>query len=240
MRFTEYFFVNKSKKVVFFPINKNASTTYIQYFKKKTEWLHTDVFCTEYNDYVWFAHIQNPRTRYIKGIAEIIYQNKLQEYLNTPPLNEFLIRIYHDKHAIPIDHMFGDAVRCINFIPIEGNSNKRTYDFLCQMGIDYPDLLTFKPMNKSDSSRRAIQQKISDLISNRNKAKSAYEHYIKPFYENDNELWKLSQNKTEYPYTITYTELLIYQELLENEIKIKQGMDWSDRIAYAFRFLFRR
>lgn len=238
MNFREYFFVQPDKKLVYFPINKNASTTFIQYFKKKPEWIYTDVWESDYNSYVWFSHIQNPHTRYIKGVSEVIYQNRLLSYLNQSPINQFILRIYYDKHVISISDIFGDAVQCVNFIPMEGDCNRRTYNFLSSFELDYEDLLKFKSLNKADRSKASIHRQVSELVETP-KMKQSYLKYIKPFYAKDEELWKQAQGKTEYPYTITYAELCDYKAKLRREIEMKDEMSFGKRLSYALRFLFK-
>ena len=247
MNFNEYFFVNHDKKLVYFPVNKNASTTYIQFFKTKKEWEHTDIFSSELNDYVWFSHIQNPTDRWIKGISEVLDTNNIYHYISDPALCVFLIRIYHDNHITSLRDLFDEKVMCINFIPMSDKTEQTTYNFLQTFGVDYPDLLKLKRMNVSKRRKKVIHEKIRSIISTYPKAKKVYEQRIFPFYNTDRELWAQSKESVgKWPYAPTVSmhkkhkqDILDTMEREKQEKQEIEDMTFWQRLNYAINIVIR-
>ena len=247
MNFNEYFFVNHDKKLVYFPVNKNASTTYIQFFKTKTEWEHIDKLPSGVNDYVWFSHIQNPRDRWVKGISEVLDTNKIYQHISDPALSVFLIRIYHDNHVTSLKDLFNDEVMCINFIPMSDKTEQTTYDFLQTFGVEYPDLLKLKRMNVSKRRKKVIHEKIRSIINTYPKAKKVFENRIHPFYYVDRELWETAKrNVGKWPYAPTVSmhkkhkqEILDMIEKEKRENQEIEDMTFWQRLTYAINIVIR-
>jgi len=241
MNFNEHFFVHHDKHLVFFPINKNASTTFIQFFKKKSEWEHTNQMTNDLYSYHMFAHIQNPKLRYIKGIAELLDTTKSVSMLTSSPGNLLALRLYHDKHLISISDMFGDLVETINFIPIEGNSSVVIYDFLRVFDIDYPELLNHRNSNVSNERKKEIHRKIDNLLMTV-RGKAIYQDKVAGAYRHDHALWlKAHKNVGMWPYVSTYQQKLDARTNLEKELnafRIDQSAKYPPTVWEKLRDIF--
>lgn len=235
MNFNEYFFVNHDKKLVYFPIYKNASTTYITFFIQLCkDWKRENVWNNMYDTYTLFAHIQNPEVRYRKGIAEIAQS---QEILD----NVLLHMVYYDKHVTTLHDQFGEYTNNINFIPIDhGDADVLTEKFLKTFGLHYNrEFARIKRLNVTTRQKKVVQ----DIVAEKFTRKHIFEHYktlIKPHLSKDISLWKKACSVEKYPYVPTKRESDIYNAVLKREVDIKLAMTFWQRLKYCYEFLFKR
>lgn len=234
MDYSETFYINRYKKLCYFPIRKNASTTYAEFFAKH-RWEPAEGITEDLYDYVWFAHIQDPKTRYIKGIAQVLDDADLYPSIHQSPLNQYVIRIYHDPHVNAVSEQFGEKAQNINFLILDENSLQTTYDFLMQYDLEYPDLLTFENLNVSRRRRTLLQERVQTVLEQDSDLGRVYDDYIADTYNNDVELWKLAQqNHQHWPYVITYAEFLKDRNTEVRIItEVKQNQEFNVWEAYG-------
>lgn len=240
MRFAESYYVQKEKKLCYFPIHKNASSTFTAFFDNTPGWQVKTKWDTAYNGYTFFAHIQNPNTRFFKGLAEIIKANKLLPLLSNPNSQEAAFAIYNNKHTACTRDIFGIGNRCINFIPMSEpeTTKKITHNFLLKFDLDYPKLLTFKNQNVSTKKKAIVYDKLVEIYESNPKIKNVVANSVYPLYTEDHLLHaEASQRVNDLPYKPTYSDYL--QRMARTEA-IELEMTFKERLRYAWDFLLNR
>lgn len=208
MIYQETFYVQHEKRLCYFPIRKNASTTYSDFFSSRG-WTPTDTITEDLYDYVWFAHIQEPRVRYVKGIAQVLDDADLYPSIHQQPLNQYIVRIYHDPHVNAISEQFGEMSWTINFLLLDNDSKQTTHDFLHKFGLEYPDLIEYKNQNVSRRRRRLLQDRVEYMLTNDADLGRIYNDFVGETYSNDRVLLSRAvENHRNWPYVITYAEYL--------------------------------
>lgn len=176
---------DKKSKLCYVPINKNASSSYIQFFADQG-WKEIDQTKVK-RVKAYFGHIQDPSIRLYKGIAEIASLKPilLSKY------SDVLLRVYHDNHVKSIVDQAGNIG--VNWIPIDGekSSEELTEEFLNKNGCK----IKIPPFRKnvSDKRKKKIQERVKELYQI-NEGGSPLFHEIMKIYQRDVELWQEALN----------------------------------------------
>lgn len=149
-------------KIAYFPVNKNASTTYGTFFKS-SGWTSVSAEKKIFDEFAVFSHIQDPWTRYIKGICQLAhyeYHKNYQGAIRDPKFAKYLI----DPHLLPISALTR-YYQQIHFIPIDigKNSIALTNDFLLTHG--YDNLLNQKHIrHQATDLKKIYYQQFNSLL----------------------------------------------------------------------------
>lgn len=147
------------RQLVYIPIYKNAASSYEKLFGEILKW---QVIGTEeldpINDTI-FAHISNPYHRHLRGTAQFLVQNELEELIDDPRFEKIMTSGYLDQHAYPLIVMFGDLVHKITWLPLDHpkfTGDAITVWFLRQHSVYYPvDQIPHENIG-SDNHRRIL------------------------------------------------------------------------------------
>lgn len=120
--------------IAYFPITKNASTTFTDHFANQG-W-QTNQFDLLDDSYEIFAHFQNPIERHFKGTVEFLCQNGIDHLVDDPVWQKVWSKSVMDLHSYPVTWMVGN--RKINWILIRENIDTigLTRDWLRERNID--------------------------------------------------------------------------------------------------------
>lgn len=123
------FYRDPNSNLCYFPIQKNASTTF-QTFFQSNGWQVVDketaVKCQ------LFSHIQDPWTRYVKGMTELAYNQNERSFNSVK--TTFWKDVILDPHITPIVSLTHGFTELIDFIPIDLDisSTDLTNDYLAE------------------------------------------------------------------------------------------------------------
>jgi hypothetical protein len=105
--------------LVYIPIPKHASSSYIELFRNQLNWLPIQTDTIDWaNDHV-FAHLLHPYTRHLKGITECIQKYDLIELLDDEKFLKLLGTAVFDLHSYPLATMFGDNLYKIDWLLLD-------------------------------------------------------------------------------------------------------------------------
>jgi hypothetical protein len=129
-----------SLNLVFYPMQKCASSTYRQLFEK-LNWIKIDIGQINWELDKVFAHIKDPLVRHRKGIVEGIceYFPEVKDLFLTPAGAKFLTNIpIVESHSYTIHKWFGPVNSTkVHWIPLDINIDhiQVTFDFLKNQGV---------------------------------------------------------------------------------------------------------
>ena len=167
-------------KVAYFPITKNASTTFTDHFEG-IGWERGQFDLLD-ESYEIFAHFRDPIERHFKGTAEFLLQNKIEHLADDPLWQKIWTRSVMDLHSYPVTWTVGN--RLINWILIK--SGVDTIDLTRQwLATRNIDLGQVKYKHRSSQSELALYQKLKDLYETLDEKSRTLTY----FYETDILLW---------------------------------------------------
>lgn len=172
--------------VAYFPITKNASTTFTDHFDKMG-WKQ-DQFDLLDESYEIFAHFQDPIERHFKGTAEFLVKSKIEHLADDPIWQKIWTKSVMDLHSYPITWTVGN--RKINWILIRQDIDtiELTRQWLTQRSIDLGEV---QWKNKSDKIRSELYQKLKNIYE----TLEDKDRTLTYFYDADILLWnKLCAN----------------------------------------------
>lgn len=208
-------------KVAYFPVNKNASSTYGTFFKS-LGWIDINPEKKIFDEFTVFSHIQHPWTRYIKGVCQLAhyeYHKNHQGALRDAKFSKYLI----DPHLLPISALT-PYYEQIHFIPIDINVNsvKLTNDFLEKHNIEHR--LTDQHIRNQADSLKKIYHKNFDELLQKNRL------IVDRIYATDYELYK---STVDY-----YTKPVeIIQPQISEEAVVEPTPDFLNRIRGVWKIL---
>lgn len=160
--------------LVYIPITKNASTSYINIFRQ-LKWEETDTSCINWHQDHVFAHWQDPYERHAKGTVEALEKLGMLDLIEDTRIHQLLATAVFDLHSYPLVPTFGeDWCRRIDWIPLQfrtspsldtppdRNSTDLTEIFLRHHGVDV-DLRSFPKLYESDSSKKQLVKKVKQI-----------------------------------------------------------------------------
>lgn len=144
----------KFNHLVYIPITKHASTSYIHLFRDILSWQEIQTDEIDWTADHVFAHLLHPYTRHLKGITECILKYNLGELLDNNNFLKLLGTAVFDLHSYPLATAFGDKLYKIDWILLDHHiytSDYITLKFLNQHGVDIdriPRLNSSRPEEK--------------------------------------------------------------------------------------------
>jgi hypothetical protein len=150
---------------VYLPIPKNVRTTYTNFFKENS-WQEQEYYeVIKSNNNYYFAHIQDPETRYCKGVAQYIWLYKKQFLLEDDKIANVILNSFIDEHSMPISCLYPEIINKIDFIPLDNPNipvNQLTNMFFKKNNIPFK-IFPGKHLNKSSISQNELYKQIIDL-----------------------------------------------------------------------------
>lgn len=194
--------VYRYKNHVYMPVLKNASSTYIKFFKN-SGWETCKVKdIIDDSNLNLFGHIQNPDIRHTKGIAETLNLRNVTELLFLKKVATLLSSGIFDLHTFPLDFIYGDLVSKIHWIPMDLKIKDK------EIPSNYLTNLYFQdhslPFRIPDSERQHVAKDEMKIIQNKvkeikEKNSEQMYYYLRLVFLRDNETWEKSLNYyTEY------------------------------------------
>jgi hypothetical protein len=151
--------------LVYIPITKHASSSYIELFRNQLNWepIQTDEIDWA-NNHV-FSHLLHPYTRHLKGITECIQKYDLTELLDNKKFLTLLGTAVFDLHSYPLSTVFGEQLYKIDWLLLDHpqiSGDYLTVKFLEHHGIkifegDIPKL------HKAHNAQTKLLDKISEI-----------------------------------------------------------------------------
>jgi hypothetical protein len=100
------------QNLVYVPLPKHASTSYRWFFGQHLGWKDIPIQEIDWVNDTVFAHLLDPITRHINGIAQILSERYLAHLMGSPDFIELLrTSIFPDQHTYPITRML-DISQC--------------------------------------------------------------------------------------------------------------------------------
>lgn len=145
-------------KIAYFPITKNASSTFTEHFLS-IGWQQTQLDVLD-DSYEVFAHFRDPIERHFKGTAEFLCQHHIEHLIDDPTWQKVWSRCVMDLHSYPISWQVGD--RRIHWILIKKGLDtvELTRAWLSDRGIDLGTVIW---KNESNDHKNQVYQKLLDL-----------------------------------------------------------------------------
>lgn len=156
------------KNLVYVPIPKHASRSYIHLFSNVLGWERTETYHVNWETDKVFAHLINPVTRYIKGSTQILTQNNLVHLVDSPDFAKLIKTGYcFDQHTYPLSVMFPlELCYKMEWLMLDHHTitgEKFTQAFLKSHGIDIT-LETIPKFNVSADRKKIVARKIQALV----------------------------------------------------------------------------
>lgn len=124
--------------LVYVPLPKIGSTSYIKLFRQDLQWSDTSVSGIDWTRDHVFAHIIHPGQRHTKGTMEAIKQHDLAGFLHDERMLRLLSVAFFDLHSYPISVMLGEHVAKIDWLVADHadiDCDTMTVKFLADHGI---------------------------------------------------------------------------------------------------------
>lgn len=113
--------------LVYIPIPKHASSSYIELFRNRLNWLPIQTDEIDWvNDHV-FAHLLHPYTRHLKGITECVQKYDLIDLLDNEKFLKLLGTAVFDLHSYPLATVFGEHLYKIDWLLLDHNEVSGNY-----------------------------------------------------------------------------------------------------------------
>ena len=157
-------------KFCYIAIPKNAQTTYSSVFKDAGWTEHQDILTIEptliNENYTIFSHIQYPRIRHTKGLAQYLFIHNLTSLLDYDAnIQKLLVSAVFDVHTYSIHHLLSESIiKKTQFLVMDGDisCNEITNAYFKYNNIPIEVQSDFK-MHCSDESMQKLQEKIEEL-----------------------------------------------------------------------------
>lgn len=144
---------------------KNASSSW-SVMLRQLGWEHHDLYRTNLDlaQYTWFGFLRDPNVRHSMGVAQYLWENRLQACLDDPICHPLLASGCLDAHSLPIHAQTPDIImqRAHWFI-----MDHEVYDYevlvrnwLSSQDVTLPEI---PRLHQSDASKRQIFQRIQEL-----------------------------------------------------------------------------
>lgn len=127
------YYRDPNSNLAYLPIHKNASTTF-SHLVQRAGWkqVHKDVLDP---DVILWGHIQNPWTRYVKGMAQVAWLNNERSF-TVVRQQPFFKMAFLNPHLLPISVLYPHFCNDMKFIPMDAtiHCNQLTNEFLEEHG----------------------------------------------------------------------------------------------------------
>lgn len=179
--------VFRCKNLIYIPIIKCASTTYIKFFRDELKWESIDSHEIDWENNHVFSHIIHPAERHVKGTATALLNLGIESLVDDPKFSKLFPTAVFDLHSYPYTATFGlEHAHKIDWLPLDHphvTGDEFTSKLLQDNGID-TDNITIKRLNESNSSYKQLVKKLKDLRGpmESDQWKNGMVSY---FYEND-------------------------------------------------------
>jgi hypothetical protein len=156
----------RHEHLVYIPISKHASTSYVTLFRDKLKWQEVQTDSIDwYHDHV-FAHIIHPYERHLKGTVQALIRYRLEHFIDDPKFVSLFTTAIFDLHAYPLSASFTvDQLYKIDWIFLDHATvpgDKLTCKFLSDQGIviNEQDI----PMsNPADNQKKELTSRLREL-----------------------------------------------------------------------------
>ena len=158
-------------KFCYIAIPKNAQTTYSSVFKEAGWKEHRDILAIETTlineNYTIFSHIQRPRVRHTKGLAQYLHMHNLTSLLDHDAnVQKLLVSAVFDIHTYGIHHLLSESIiKKTQFLVMDSaaiSCNEITNAYFKYNNIPIEVQSDFK-MNCANESMQKLQEKIEEL-----------------------------------------------------------------------------
>ena len=157
------------KNLVYVPLPKHASASYIHFFRDILKWNYTESYNIDWTNDIVFAHLIHPITRYVNGVVQILKQHRLSHLIESKDFLTLLrTSIFFDQHTYPITRIF-DLPQCfqIEWLLLDHNpasslsvsGEKFTQAFLKDHGVEI-DTNDIKKLNQTTGKDLILREKI--------------------------------------------------------------------------------
>lgn len=177
----------RHKNLVYIPITKCASTTYIKFFQECLGWESIDSDTIDWeNDHV-FSHIIHPAERHLKGTATALLNLGISDLIDHPQFSKLFATAVFDLHSYPYTATFGlEHAYKIDWLPLDHHSvsgNRFTKKFLQDNGVN-TEGIDIPSLNVSHPGSKKLVEKLRNLrgTPDQDQFKNGMVSY---FYEND-------------------------------------------------------
>lgn len=150
----------RSNYLVYIPLNKHASTSFVYLFRDKLGWQTDFVSAIDWQKDCVFAHMMHPAERHLRGVTEAIGQYRLFDLLDHSGFCKLLGTAFFDIHSYPLSVCLGSNVLKIDWLVLDHHSVQSddiTKKFLQHHGVEI-DLVPRQ--NVSDPAAIAMRNKI--------------------------------------------------------------------------------
>lgn len=152
------------QNLVYIPLPKHASTSYRWFFGQHLGWEEIPTQDIDWHNDTVFAHILNPITRHVNGIAQVLVERNLTHLLRSQDFLALLgTSIFPDQHTYPITRML-DISQCykIEWLLLD-HTEVRGEVLTCAFLKDHhihvqPD--DIPKMNRSDEYKSELRQSL--------------------------------------------------------------------------------
>lgn len=189
--------VFRCKNLVYIPITKCASTTYIKFFRDELNWESIDSHTIDWeNDHV-FSHIIHPAERHIKGSATALFNLGIEDLVDHPKFSKLFATAVFDLHSYPYTATFGlEHAYKIDWLPLDHanvSGDQFTKKLLQENGVDTTGI-DIPQLNTSNVVTKELIKKLRSVrgIPDSDQWKNGMVSY---FYENDLVLYYRVMNR---------------------------------------------
>lgn len=198
------FYVSSIYSLLYIPINKNASTWAISYFKNSLKWnLQFDDAMRIYDHNLWnvsstIAHyrkiviLRDPIDRWISGIIQYVfsYFPDTLDINNDDLINYFFAKIYLDPHTLPqVNFLHNLDIKSIDFFMV---NEKLEHNLDIYLSKKIPSEYVSIPKNLYKNSTLTDKTDVDILLHNKLRNiidnDSNYRSKIMSFYKSDYDL----------------------------------------------------
>lgn len=159
--------IYRKDNLVYIPISKNASSTYLHVFKNVLKWESDLSENIDWDTNVVFSHISNPYTRHLRGTTQFIHQNNIASILDDERFAIVVANGFFDHHSIPLSALFGVLKEKITWIPIDQpgvSGDTMTCAFLEIHGYHLNES-SIPNLNQSTLDKKIIQTKLENIFN---------------------------------------------------------------------------
>lgn len=219
------------KNLVYVPLPKHASKSYIYLFSNVLGWERTETCFVDWETDKVFAHLVHPITRYIKGSVQALTQNNLAHLVDLPDFAKLVsTSCFFDRHAYPLSVMLPlELCYKMEWLLLDHHlvtGEKFTQGFLRSHGIDITTDMIPK-FNTSTVEKKIVAKKIKSLVDANNAIDSLIfflqedlnlynqVHIHTHFYNLESKPW------TEISYLTNYVEKHGYEHLKKTRFNLQ-------------------
>lgn len=195
------FYQSPTSRLVYLPIHKNASTTFVRFFQR-AGWVKVD---KPKHNAIIFSHIQNPWQRYIKGVTELAWNMNERSFKNVRQMPFFKTAML-DLHLLPISIIANEYLDRIHFIPIDASIDSivLTNQFFelhnCTLRVSNIDNLHIANLKK-----QAYKKEVEAWVA----AKHLHRQHVKLLLKEDFKLYQSVLNELHSPAPVSWWASLL-------------------------------